>query len=464
MVLRLHNTLTGKIEEFKPIENGSARVYSCGPTVYDYAHIGNLRAYVFTDILRRTLVLNGLLVKQVMNITDIGHLTSDADFGEDKMTKGLRREGKPITMEAMKEMALFYEKAFIDDLNKLNIEMPEVMPRASEHIVEDIEIIKKIEDNGFAYRAKDGLYFDTAKFPNYGRLGGFDKVKIKKGARKETASDKKNPRDFILWRSDEKIGLDSPWGKGFPGWHIECSAMSRKYLGQPFDIHTGGIDHIGTHHNNEIAQSEAAFGLPLANYWLHNEHLNLTEGKMAKSGGNFLTLGKLEKKGISPIALRYYFLGAHYRMPMTFSEEGLKSATNALKKIYKHFAFIKRDVSDAPSKPKIEHAEKIIETVNDDLNTPRALALLWKILNNPNISSAEKINSALYLDNILGLGLEKIQEEENLPDKIKKMVEERQKARIEKNWVLSDELREKIKKFGYEIDDSESGQKLSKIL
>jgi len=285
MSVFLYNTLTGKKEEFKPLKTGEATVYTCGPTVYNYAHIGNLRAYVFADVLRRTLEYAGYKVKQVMNITDVGHLTSDADDGDDKMIKALKREGKPFTFEAMQEIARKYETAFKEDLRALNIEIPRDVPRASEHITEDIELARILLEKDVAYRTSDGIYFDISKYPEYGTRGGFKLGELKEGARVAVNAEKKNPRDFSLWKfSTTDLGWDfPPYGKGFPGWHIECSAMSRKYLGQPFDIHTGGIDHIPTHHQNEIAQSEAAYGLPLANYWMHNEHLNMGEAKMAKS-------------------------------------------------------------------------------------------------------------------------------------------------------------------------------------
>src|SRR3989338_11419052 len=303
-VLRFYNTLTGKKEPFSPIDPNKkeVRMYNCGPTVYNYSHIGNLRAYVFAYVLRRTLEYNGYKVKQVMNITDVGHLTSDGDDGDDKMVKALKREGKPFTLEAMREVADFYTKAFKDDLTALNIKIPETLEHASDHIPEDIELVQELEAKGFAYKTSDGMYFDTSKFPSYGKLGNINLKGQLAGARVSVNSEKKNPADFTLWKkshrqgsgqADNDIGWESLWGKGFPGWHIECSAMSRKYLGQPFDIHTGGIDHIPVHHQNEIAQSEAAYGVPLANFWLHNEFLKVDGQKMSKSLGNIYTIKNL---------------------------------------------------------------------------------------------------------------------------------------------------------------------------
>ena len=437
-------------------------MYNCGPTVYNYAHIGNLRAYVFADTLRRALEWNGYKVKQVMNITDVGHLTSDADEGEDKMTKALKKEGLSLTLEAMKEVGEKYTKIFLGDLSALNIETPDEMPRASEHIKEDIEIIKKLEEKDFAYKISDGVYFDTAKFPSYGKLGNIKHEGQKEGARVTPNPEKHNPADFTLWKFDSKLGWDSPWGKGFPGWHIECSAMSRKYLGQPFDIHTGGVDHIGTHHNNEIAQSEAAFGVPLANIWMHNEYLNIAEGKMAKSGENFLTLQLIIKKGISPLAYRYYLLGANYRTPMAFSSESLEAAKNALARLVASLASL-------PEGGEIngDYEEKFGEVLNDDLNTPVALSLIWEILDDKKVSPEDKRATILKFDEALGLNLTKLIKKElepiKIPPAVEDLLKERKTARAEKNWNQADKLRDEIKKFGFDVKDSEDGSQIKKL-
>ncbi len=442
MALQFYNTLTGKKEEFKPIKDGLVRMYTCGPTVYNYAHIGNLRSYVFADILRRTLEYTGYQVKQVVNITDVGHLTSDADEGDDKMVRGLKREELPLTHAGLKLLADKYTSAFVNDMKALNIEVPEEMPRASEHIKESIELIQKLEEKGVAYKTSDGIYFDTSKFLDYGTRGGFKLGELQEGARVEVNKEKKNPRDFSLWKlASGEFGWESPWGRGFPGWHVECSAMSRKYLGQPFDIHTGGIDHIPVHHQNEIAQSEAAYGAPLANFWMHNEHLNMGSEKMAKSGDNFITLQTLKKRGIHPLALRYYFLQAHYRSPLQFSWEALEAAQVAYFRLLCMFSK-STGQTGAGGLP-------FEETVGDDLNTPKVLALL-----NPNL--------IFEADKILGLDIEhqsqKLQEEMSaIPEKIKTLAAARQTARRAKDFKKSDELRAEIQSAGFEVMDTDSG-------
>jgi len=463
MSLRLHNTLTGKTEEYKPLKSGYAGVYNCGPTVYNYAHIGNLRAYVFTDILRRTLEWNGYTVHQVMNITDVGHLTSDEDTGDDKMRKALKRENKPETLEAMYEVGSFYMLAFIEDLKSLNISLPQATPRASEHIAEDIEIIQVLEKKEVAYKISDGIYFDISKFLDYGKLGGVNKANLEDGSRIEVNPQKRDPRDFNLWKlSDGTLGFDSPWGKGFPGWHIECSAMSRKYLGQPFDIHTGGVDHIGTHHNNEIAQSEAAFDTPLANYWLHNAHLNVSSGKMAKSGENFLTLRSLVEKGFAPLSYRYYLLGASYRKPMLFSMEGLKAAETTLIKLVELLSRIKQ-----VGQPDKKYVDKFTEVQNDDLNTPQALAVLWELMKDASIDDGNKKATAVEFDKVLGLQMEKqiaeLSKNIEIPENVTSLLKNRELARNSKDWKRADEIRDEIRKLGFEVKDTNEGQKIEKI-
>lgn len=462
MTIKLHNTLSGKKEDFVPLNSDEVRIYSCGPTVYDYAHIGNLRAYVFTDLLTRTLAWRGYKIKQAMNITDIGHLSGDGDEGEDKMTRALKREGKPMTMEAMRELALFYEKAFVSDLEALNIKKPEIMPRASENIEADIEIIKILEQKGLAYQISDGLYFDTAKFPEYGKLGNFSRAELRDGARVEGNAEKKSPRDFALWKFNGKLGFESPFGKGFPGWHIECSAMSRKFLGQPFDIHTGGVDHIGTHHNNEIAQSESAYGTIPARFWMHNEHLNMPDGKkMAKSAGMFLTLQSLREKGFSPLDFRYYLLGAHYRTPMKFSFEAMEGAKNARTRLISAVALLPDKGKEAK-----EPMEKFGQAVDDDIDSPEALSILWETLRDENIDPAEKKATILKFDEFLGLdmagSIEKKKNSEAPPREISALLDKRAKAREEKNWRKADELRAEIEKLGYSVKDSATGQEIEK--
>ncbi len=450
MPLELYNSLTGKKEEFKPIRSGKVGIYTCGPTVYNYAHIGNLRAYLFADILRRTLEYNGYKVTQIMNITDVGHLTSDADEGDDKMVKALRREGKPLTLDAMKEVADTYTKAVVDDLKALNIELPNEMPRASGHITEDIELVGALEKKGFAYKTRDGLYFEVAKFPAYGTRGRFKLGELKEGARVAVNPEKRSPRDFALWKfSGTALGFESPWGRGFPGWHIECSAMSRKYLGQPFDIHTGGIDHIPVHHQNEIAQSEAAYGAPLANYWMHNEFVNVGEAKMAKSEENFITLKTLREKGIHPLAYRYYLLQSHYRSPVNFSWEAFEAAQTGYLKLLSAFSRLGKDSTPA----------KKNEETNNDLNTPSLLAHLWELV------KEKRREEILDADRILGLDIENqatlLMKKTVIPEKIKNLLAAREDARKAKDFKTADEIRVQIEQAGFTVQDSDTGSGLS---
>lgn len=454
-MLLLTNTLTGKKEAFSALNGKNVGMYNCGPTVYNYAHIGNLRSYVFADILRRTLQWNDYKVNQVINITDIGHLSSDADDGEDKMTKGLKREGKPLTLAGMKELALFYEERFIDDLKELNIEIPEHLPRASEHIEEELALIRKLEEKGFVYKTSDGLYFDTTKDPEYGKLGNikFDNTE----SRVAVNTEKKNQRDFALWKFNNEIGFPSPWGQGFPGWHIECSAMSMKYLGETFDIHTGGIDHIPVHHNNEIAQSQSATGKEYVKFWLHNAFVNIEGGKkMAKSEDNFLKLSTLEENNISPISYRYWLLGARYNSPMNFSLEALQGAQNAYEKLKNRLA----DIEDGGKVDK-KILEKFTDYINDDLDTPKALALVWEILSDSKFNDTDKKATILQMDKVLGLKLGE-HDRVAIPENIREFAREREIARENKDWSKSDELRKEIEKAGFEVKDTPEGQKISK--
>ena len=399
MTIKLRNTLSGSLEAFTPINPGKVGMYHCGPTVYNYAHIGNLRSYVFADLLRRTFEYSGHDVAQVINITDIGHLTSDADTGDDKMVKGLKREGLPLTLEGLKQLSLKYEKAFKGDLETLNIETPHHFPRATEYLEQEIALVKRLKEKSYAYKLEDGVYFDTTKLTSYGKLGGLTPMEESQ-ARIETT--KKSSRDFVLWKisQDDHLGFDSPWGRGFPGWHIECSVMSRELLGQPFDIHTGGVDHIPVHHNNEIAQSEAAYDAPLANFWLHNEFVTVADSKMAKSEDNFITLKTLQEKGFSPLAYRYFLLMAHYRTPVNFSWEALEAAQNAYEKL-------KKFVSTGGSGGLVDEAykAKFKEKLENDLNTAQALAIVWTMVKDKEVTIENKIATILDFDRVLGLGL-----------------------------------------------------------
>jgi len=472
-MLQFYNTLSRKIETFKPIKCGKVKMYTCGPTVYNYAHIGNLRTYVFEDILKRVLKFNGYKIKHIMNITDVGHLTDDADEGEDKMEKGARREGKTAW-----KIARFYEKAFKQDLKDLNILPPNKYPRATKHIKGQIKLIKKLETKGFTYKTSDGIYFDTSKLKGYGKLANLENQKLKAGARVELG-EKKNPTDFALWKLSIPKGAHpdlasgsqhypkrqmewpSPWGVGFPGWHIECSAMSTKYLGQPFDIHCGGIDHIPVHHTNEIAQSEAAEGKAMANYWLHGEFLIINQGKMAKSEGNFITLQTLKDRGFSPLAYRYFLLQTHYRKQLDFSWEALEAAQNGLNKLYR---LARQETGDrGGQETKIKN--RFLEYINDDLDMPGALALVWTALKNKEID----LKTLLEFDQVLGLdirnNLKKTpdQSEENMPEEIQKLATEREQARQNQNWKKSDELRNELQQLGYGVEDTKTGTKLFKI-
>ncbi|TAN33019.1 cysteine--tRNA ligase [Patescibacteria group bacterium] len=464
-MLQLFNTLIRKTEEFVPLKKGRAGLYTCGPTVYNYAHIGNLRAYVFEDVLKRVLLYDKYKVKHVMNITDVGHLTDDGDAGEDKMEKGARREGKTAW-----EIAKFYENAFKNDLKNLNILPADKYPRATEHIKNQIALIKKLEAKGFTYRTSDGVYFDTSKLSDYGKLALLGKQELMAGARVEMG-EKKHATDFALWKLSASQGghpelvsgspkrqmeWPSPWGIGFPGWHIECSAMSVKYLGQPFDIHCGGVDHIPVHHTNEIAQSEAAGGKPLANYWLHGEFLITGTEKMAKSENNFLTLAKLKEKGISPLAYRYFLLQTHYRKQLNFSWEALSAAQKGLEHLYDLIPVSNSHPELVSGSPL---AQRFQEAINNDLDTPAALALVWDALRAKTISKKQLLD----FDKVLGLGLNKVKKEKiKIPAEVQKLIKERETARTAKNWAESDRLRREIEAAGFTVEDTPDGQKVRK--
>jgi len=462
-MLKIYNTLTRKKEIFKPIKKGKVGLYSCGPTVYNYAHIGNLRAYIFADILKRTLKYNNYKVKHIVNITDIGHLVSDADEGEDKMIKALKREGKELSKKSMKEMADFYAKSFYQDIKKLNITPADKFPKATEHVNCMIEMVKQIQKNGYAYETSDGIYFDTQKLQDYGHLARLDTKKFCPRARIKINPEKKNITDFVLWfkavgkKETHLMQWNSPWGKGWPGWHIECSAMSAKYLGQPFDIHTGGIDHIPVHHTNEIAQAQAAKNKPLANYWLHNEFLILDKEKMAKSGEGFITLSTLTNKNINPLAYRYLCLSALYRSPLSFNWENLTATQNALNNLYNIISHYPK-----PGKVIEKEKEKFLIAINNDLDTPKTLAILWDLVksNQPN---DKKMATLLEFDKVLGLGFDKIKRTIlKVPDEIKKLSNKREELRKQKKWSEADQMRKKIENLGFTIEDTPKGPTIHK--
>jgi cysteinyl-tRNA synthetase len=432
-------------------------MYHCGPTVYDRAHIGNLRSFVIADLLRRTMEYNEYEVRQIMNITDVGHLTSDADEGEDKMMRGLKKEGLPATLSGMKSLAQKYAEIFKIDISKLNIVTPDVLPFASEHIQEQIKLVEKLMEKEFAYKNTNGIYFDTAKDSHYDVFGVHTDEEQETG-RVQNGVEKKNPRDFVLWKFNSELGWDSPWGKGFPGWHIECSAMSMKYLGESFDIHTGGIEHIPIHHTNEIAQSKNATGLQFVNYWIHNNHLTVDGKKMAKSEGTGYTLEDIIKKDVPPLALRYFFFTAHYRTLQNFTLEALSGASQTLQKLQKLYVGLGEELGEIHS----DYKDRFNERVNDDIDMPGALAVMWELLKDHTLDSDCKKATLLDFDRILGLGLESLHVEP-IPIHILDLIAEREKAREEKNWEKADALRKEIEKSGYVLNDTSQGPRVSKI-
>ncbi len=462
MTLTLYNTLSRTKEPFIPLKKGEVGLYTCGPTVYHYVHIGNLRAYLFDDILKRTLLFNKYHVNHVMNITDVGHLTSDADEGEDKMLKGALREKKTVW-----EVADFYTKSFQSNMKDLNILSPDVLCKATDHIKEQIALIQKLEKKGFTYFKGGNVYFDTSKLDDYGKLAKLD-LSAEAKARVQKDSNKKNSHDFVLWftkskSQEQEMKWSSPWGVGYPGWHIECSAMSIKYLGEQFDIHCGGIDHIPVHHTNEIAQSEAAVGKkPWVKYWLHNEFLVLGQNeKMAKSGENFITLTTLVEKGYSPLDYRYFCLGTQYRHPLMFSYEALEGAKIARKRLNERLIELKMEKGKGSSVKQKKYFDQFTAQINDDLNTPQALATMWDLLKDDALSNKDKYALLLKFDAIFGLDFKKIKEEK-IPALVVKLAEERLRARQNKDWKKSDELRERISQLGYVVGDTKEGFEIKK--
>lgn len=472
--LYFYNTLGKEVQEFTlPAAAHEVRMYNCGPTVYGPQHIGNLSMFVFTDILRRTLEYNGFAVRQVINFTDFGHLTSDADEGEDKMTKGLKRDGMKPTMENMKALGEKYAGIFLGDIAQLGIDTSRIQfPRASDYVPAQIAMIKTLEEKGYAYRAEDGMYFDTVRYPRYGELGGIDLEGLKEGARVAKNSAKRNPSDFALWKFDKKMGWDSPWGKGFPGWHIECSAMINSCLGKQIDIHTGGIEHIPVHHNNEIAQSECATGKhPMSRFWMHRAHLQLEGAKIAKSVGNVVFLADIIEKGFHPMALRYLLLGAHYRSSSNFTWEALEASQSALTKLLAKRLAIK----DAPGETPLKWREKFTECINDDLDTPGALAVLWEMTKDDSIAPADLLAGFIEFDEVLGIGvadpdadLKQLAASQfkqqlspaEIPSEVRELITEREAARTKRHFEKADELRTQIESAGYTLDDSPEGTKV----
>ena len=460
MDIYFYNTLTKKKELFIPIEKGKVRMYSCGPTVYKDATIGNMRTNLFQDTLRRVLRYNGYELKHAMNITDVGHLVSDGDEGEDKMLKSAREEHKtPL------QIAEYYTKLFFKDLERLNIETPEIVCKATDHIKEMLELVQKIMERGYAYETSTAIYFDVSKLDEYGILSGVNLREQKAGARVEVDPEKRNPYDFALWIKAPENHLmkwDSPWGPSYPGWHIECSAMSTKYLGEVFDIHTGGIDLIPTHHENEIAQSKGACGKIPAHYWMHGEYLLINGGKMSKSLGNVYLLDDIINKGYDPLVYRLFNFSCHYRGKLNFTWEGIEAASVALDRLrdgyQKHLAG-NAEVSDEIIN---DMENRFHQAINDDLNMPLAMSVVWEAVKYADKSP--KIAKLLEkFDTVLGIKITEKKEQETIPEEILELVEQRKKARQERNWAESDRLRDLISEKGYAVKDTKEGMEVNPL-
>jgi len=460
--INFYNTLTKTKEKFEPLDGNTVRIYSCGPTVYKDATIGNMKSYIFMDTLRRVLKYNGYELKHAMNITDVGHLVSDGDDGEDKMLKAAREEKKtPL------EIAAYYTEKFLEDFDRLNIDRPEIICKATEHISDMMQFVEKLLERGYAYETSTAIYFDVSKLDKYGILSGIDLRNQKAGARVEVDEEKRNPYDFALWiKAPENhiMKWESPWGLCYPGWHIECSAMSNKYLGEQFDIHTGGIDLVPTHHENEIAQSKGCTGKIPAKFWMHCEFLLIDGGKMSKSLGNTYTVQDLIDKGYDPLAYKMLCFTSHYRNKLNFTWEGLANAQNSLIKLKEGYVKHKEGNNNIDEKEIEEYRKKFIEAINDDLNMPVAISVIWDIVKNPK-KSQQLANLLLEFDKVLGIKIDEpvVQKEEEIPQEVLDLLEQRKVARQEKNWALSDELRDKIKEIGYAVKDTKEGMTVEKI-
>ena len=465
MSLKLYNTLTKQKEEFKPLQGNEVRIYTCGPTVYSFAHIGNFRAYVFMDTLRRVLKENGYTLKHVMNITDVGHLESDADEGEDKMEKAARKENKNPY-----EIAAYYTEIFFRDMGRLHIERPEIIAKATDHISDMLEFVKTLVKNGYAYETSKAIYFDISKLDKYPVLSNRNLDDQIAGARVDVDPEKRNPYDFAVWiKAPENhiMKWESPWGLSYPGWHLECSAMGRKYLGDEFDIHTGGVDHIPTHHENEIAQSKGCTGHIPAKRWMHVEFLQVDGGKMSKSLGNTYTLDQLQEKGIEPLAYKMFCYTAHYRTKLNFTFEGALSTQKALNRLREgYLTHLQNDEKVEKTEIK-EYKQRFLDAVNDDLNMPLAMGVVWEVVRN-NKKSKQFADLLLEFDKILGLDLVNSkkyleeQEKVELPEEIKELVEQRKIARENKNWAESDRIRDLLKEKVYTLKDTKEGQIIEK--
>ncbi|MBP6945585.1 cysteine--tRNA ligase [Patescibacteria group bacterium] len=458
-MLQLWNTLHKKLEEFVPLQPGKVGFYACGPTVYNPLQLGNWRKYIVDDTFHRSFLFLGYEVTHVTNITDVGHLVGDTSDGEDKVEREAAKTGKTAW-----DIARLYEASFVEGLKHLNVLPPTVMPRATEHIAEQIALVEELERKGFTYTISDGVYFDTVKFANYGVLSGQTLDEKEAGARVEVNQEKRQPSDFALWKfspADQKRQMEwsSPWGVGFPGWHIECSAMAAKYLGQPFDLHSGGIDHIPVHHENEIAQSEAAYDKPLANYWVHNEFLLVDGGRMGKSMGNAYTLEDLAPKGFEAMDFRYFCLGAHYRSKLNFTWEALEGARNALQKLKRRFL----EWESTSAQPEQRILDEVKAALENDFAMPTVLAWVWDVVGHEEMSSATKRATLLAVDEVLGLGMKEWKrEEEVVPAQILELQRQRDEARANKDWQASDRLRDEIRVHGWVIEDGAQGSVVRK--
>lgn len=463
-MLKVYNTLSRKKEKFTTIQDKLVTMYSCGPTVYNFAHIGNLRSYIFMDLIRRVLSYNDYKLKGVINITDVGHLLRDSDDGEDKMIKASREQQKtPL------EIADEYTKVFFEDMQKLNIGTPEIVVKATDHIQEMIDFVVALQEAGFGYETSDGIYFDISKFKNYGKLSRINLEDQKAGARVEVNSEKRNPADFALWKKAEPEHImqwQSPWGMGYPGWHIECSTMSQKYLGKTFDIHSGGVDHIPIHHENEIAQNEALIDEQSVNYWMHGEFMLVDGGKMSKSLGNTYTIQQLEERGYSPIDFRFFCLNAHYRKKLNFTFEGLEAAKVSRERLnaslYQH-----KIAKETTDEKVLTHYKNAFEkAINDDINIPMALGTLFTMIKET--KSKDIYNLAIDFDKVFGLSLDKVTApkppKQDIPENISRLVVERNEAKAAKNYQLADEIRKTILELGYNLLDTKEGVIVNKII
>ena len=467
--LYLYNTESRSKERFTPRQAPEVTIYSCGPTVYDYTTIGNLRSYVFADILRRTLTWNGYQVRSTINFTDFGHLTDDADAGEDKILRALQAKDLPLTLDSMRLYTDHYIDLYKKDTAALNIIPPTTYARASDFVTEQIDLIAQLESKGHTYQTSDGIYFAINTFPQYGKLGNIDLDSLQSGARVAINKEKQHPADFALWKFGA-LGWDSQWGRGFPGWHIECSTMAMRTLGESIDIHTGGIDHIHTHHNAEIAQSEAATGKRFANYWLHNAFITIDGQRIGKSVGNAITIPELQQKGYDPLAYRYWLLTAHYRSPANFSYSALDQASQALERLQRHYY---EDYQAAAGTIDTAVIQAFTAAINQDLDTPQALSVIWGLVRSTEHTPETKAGTLRKMDQVLGLGLDLdkaagltalgIYQTDTLPEPIQTLVAAREQARAEQQWTEADRLRAELQQAGYSVEDTTAGPVVKRL-